>query len=220
MGTFPMRVLIVDDHTLVREGIRAILDSTSNVSVVAVAENGNEAIQLATDLSPDVILMDISMPGLSGIETTKKIVEMGLEVKIIGLTVHENQEYFFRMLAAGANGYILKGASSSDLIDALRTVHEGGTYLSPVMAGQLVGAWARNNHQNGSESRDGLTTRELEVLRHIANGNTNREVADQLHLSVNTIQTHRAHIMRKLQLDNRHQLIRYAISHGFVDEPQ
>ena len=213
-----VRVLLVDDHAMVREGLHLLLDATPDIEVVGEAKDGHEAIARVREFQPDVILMDVTMPGMGGVEATRNIVEMGSGARILGLTVHEDREYFFRMLAAGASGYILKGATSAELMEAIRSVHAGGTYLTPVIAGQLVSEYARYREKATESGDDGLTAREAQVLRSIAEGLTNQQVADRLHLSVHTIQTHRANIMRKLELENRHQLMRYALRKGYVTD--
>ncbi len=213
-----VRVLLVDDHAMVREGLRLLLDVQPDLEVVAEAKSGQEALEMVRQHRPDVVLMDVTMPGMSGIEATRAITAMGLDMRVLGLTVHENQEYLFRMLAAGASGYILKGATSAELVSAIRSVHQGGVYLTPVMAGQMVSDYLHYRDRALRAGDDGLTAREVQVLRALAKGLTNQEVANTLHLSVYTVQTHRVHIMRKLGLENRHQLMKYAMLKGYGDE--
>lgn len=213
-----MKVLLVDDHAMVREGIRALLDAKPDLEVVGEASNGQQAVEFVQKLQPDVVLMDVSMPEMNGIEATRRIVGLNSDIRIIGLTVHESQEYFFQMLAAGACGYILKGATADELVEAIRSSMEGGVSLTPVMTAQLVKQFLRYRDPLLPDDDHGLTTREMEVLRLIATGLTNQEVADQLQLSIHTVQSHRAHIMRKLGLEHRHQLMKYAIRHGYTDE--
>lgn len=215
-----IRLLLVDDHTLVREGLRMVLDAQPDMEVVGEAEDAAAAISLAETNGPDIILMDISMPGTNGIEATKMIVSMNLNARVLGLTVHENQEYFYRMLAAGASGYVLKGATSAELLGAIRSVYEGGVYLSPALASHMVGEYLHYRDRALKAGDDGLTSREAEVLHCLAEGLTNQEVAQALHLSVYTVQTHRANIMRKLGLENRQQLMRYAMRKGYMAEQQ
>ncbi len=218
MGNAKIRLLLVDDHALVREGLHLLLDAQPDMEVIGEAESAAEAIAMAKTAGPDIILMDITMPGTNGIEATRTIVSMNLGVRVLGLTVHENQEYFYRMLAAGASGYVLKGATSAELLGAIRSVYEGGVYLSPVMASYMVGEYLQYRDRALKAGDDGLSSREVEVLQSLAEGLTNQEVADALHLSVYTVQTHRANIMRKLGLENRQQLMKYAMRKGYVAE--
>ncbi len=213
-----IRLLLVDDHALVREGLEMLLSAQADMEVIGQAEEATEALELARRLRPDIILMDITMPGMSGIEATRAIASMDLGTRVLGLTVHENPEYFFRMLAAGASGYVLKGATSAELLGAIRSVHQGGIYLSPTMAAHMVGEYLHYRDKALRAGVDGLTSREAEVLQAIAKGLTNQEVADALCLSVYTVQSHRANIMRKLGLENRQQLMKYAVRKGYVSE--
>jgi two-component system response regulator NreC len=211
-------VLLVDDHAMVREGLRMLLEAEADREVLGEASSGHEALDMVRKLRPDVVLMDVTMPGMNGAEATSAIVAMDLGTKVLGLTVHENHEYFFRMLAAGAAGYVVKGATSAELIGAIRSVHQGGVYLSPAMAGLVVTEYLRSGDRQLANNEHGLTPRELDVFRAIGKGLTNQEVADELHMSVYTVQSHRASIMRKLGLSNRHQLMRYAMKMGYVEE--
>lgn len=213
-----IRLLLVDDHALVREGVHLVLAAQPDMEVGGEAASGAQALELVRQQRPDIVLMDITMPGMNGIEATRAIVDMDLGVRVLGLTVHENPEYFFRMLAAGASGYVLKGATSAELVGAIRSVYQGGIYVSAGMASQMVGEYLRYREKALKAGDDGLTAREAEVLQLIARGSTNQQVAEALHLSVYTVQTHRANIMRKLGLENRQQLMKYAVRKGYVDE--
>lgn len=212
-----IRLLLVDDHALVREGLRQMLAAQSDLEVVGEAPNGSIALALVKKHRPDIVLMDITMPGMNGIEATRAIIDMGLGIKVLGLTVHENVEYFFRMLVAGASGYVLKGASSAELINAIRSVYQGGVYLSAAITSHMVNEYTLYKDLALKTGQEGLTLRETEVLRLIAKGYTNQEVADALNLSIYTVQTHRANIMRKLGLENRQQLMAYALRKGYLD---
>ena len=213
-----IRILVVDDHTIVREGICSILKAHDEFEIVGEAVDGSQAIEKVRELYPDIVLMDISMPNTNGFEATQKIKSEFPEVQILILTVHEGEEYFFRILSAGASGYVLKGASSEDLVSALRSVYQGGTYIHPSLAGKLVDGYIHWTKGGGERaSYDGLTEREREVLKLIGKGHTNREIAEMLYLSHNTVQTHRSRIMDKLGLENRSQLIKYALSKGLID---
>ena len=213
-----IRLLLVDDHALVREGLRQMLSAQSDLEVIGEAPNGSIALAMVKKQRPDIVLMDITMPGMNGIEATRAINNMGLGVKVLGLTVHENVEYFFRMLVAGASGYILKGASSAELISAIRSAHQGGVYLSSAVTSHMVNEYSLYKDIALKAGQEGLTARETDVLRLIAKGLTNQEVADALNISIYTIHTHRANIMNKLGLANRQQLMNYAFRKGYVDQ--
>lgn len=213
-----IRVLVVDDHTIVREGVRMLLSAQPGIEVIGEAANGLEAVQKTRELKPDVVVMDIAMPGMSGLEATEVIKQSNPGVQVLALTVHESEEYFFRLLSAGGSGYVLKGAGSTDLISAVQAVARGDVFLSPVVAKKLVGDYlTRVGSGEEQDSYGGLTPREQEVLKLLAEGNTAREIADLLVLSISTVQTHRSHIMRKLDLHNRAELIKYAIRRGIID---
>ncbi len=184
--------------------------------MVGEAANGMEAFELARSLQPDMVLMDIGMPGMNGLEATRALKTAQPETHVLVLTMHEDEEYFFRILAAGASGYLLKGAGSAELLSAIRAVWQGGVYLYPTMAKKLMSDYLRGQ-ESGMGGDDPLTPREREVLKLIAAGKTNREIADALVVSVNTVQTHRLHLMEKLHLHNRAELIRYAIRRGLID---
>ena len=212
-----IRLLLVDDHALVREGLRQMLSTQPGLEVIGEAPNGSIALAMVKKQRPDIVLMDITMPGMNGIEATRAINDMGLGVKVLGLTVHENVEYFFRMLVAGASGYILKGASSVELVSAIRSVYQGGVFVSSAVTSHMVNEYSLYKDIALKAGQEGLTARETDVLRLIAKGLTNQEAADALNISIYTVQTHRANIMRKLGLENRQQLMAYAIRKGYVD---
>ena len=214
-----VRVLIVDDHVIVRDGVRMILEAQPDIEVVGEASDGSEALEAARRLSPGVVLMDIAMPGMNGLEATAAIKQELPDVQVLVLTMHEDYEYFFEVLRAGAAGYVLKGASSNDLVSAIRAVHQGGVYLHPAVAKNLVSDYVKRMEPGEDRSRyDGLSDREQQVLRLVAEGKTSQQIAEELFLSVNTVQTHRSHIMEKLGLHNRTDLIRYALRKGLVEE--
>lgn len=213
-----IRVLVVDDHSIVREGVSSLLEAEPDIEVVDEAGSGEEALEKARRLRPDVVVMDIAMPGLSGFDATRIIKREIPGVEVLALTVHEHEEYFFRMLLAGASGYVVKGAASKDLIAAVRAAHRGEVFLYPSVARKLVADYVRRvSAGEEAPSYDGLTTREREVLKLIAEGYTNKEIAEKLVLSPSTVQTHRARIMRKLDLHNRAQLVKYAIRRGLIN---
>lgn len=212
-----IRVLIVDDHALVREGLRALLEAQPDIEVVGEATNGEEAVNKTREIQPDIILMDITMPVMNGLEATRHIRQDNPEVKILILTMHESDDYFFKILEAGASGYFIKGGSSRELISALQVVWRGDVFIYPTMVRRLLSDYLQRVKEGQDEgSYDGLTNREREILKLIAEDHTNQEIADLLVLSVATVQTHRAHLMRKLGLRNRTELIKYALRRGFI----
>lgn len=211
-----VRVLLVDDHALFREGMHLMLNAHDDFHVVGEASNADEAIQAASKLNPDIIVMDISMNG-NGLNATRRILQTLPKTKILILTMHGDEGYFFRALEAGAVGYVVKGATSSELLAALRAVSNGEIFLHPSVAGYLVTDYlGRVGNGEERESYANLSGREKEVLQLIAHGNTNQEIANQLHISFHTVQTHRGHIMDKLNLHSRSDLVKYAIRLGFL----
>lgn len=216
-GGSKMKVLIADDHAIVREGLRSLLEVQSDIDVAGEARTGNEVVEMAETLQPDIILMDITMPDMNGLEATRAIKRSNPEVKVLVLTMHEGDEYFFKLLDAGASGYLIKGCSSAELISALRAVQQGDVFLYPTMTKKLLGDYLQRGRGTGEkDDADNLTNREREILRYIAEGNTNQEIADALVLSVATVQTHRANIMQKLGLHNSAELVKYAIRRGLI----
>lgn len=211
-----IRVLVVDDHNIVRDGIRMVLEAQPDLTVIGEAADGRQALERVRQLQPDIVLMDLAMPVMGGLEATRLIKTEHPNVQVLILTMQEGEEYFFRVLSAGASGYVLKGARSSELIAAVHSIYEGGVFLYPTMAKKLVGDYLQRKGEE-APAYDGLSARELEVLRWIAEGKTNQEIAELLVLSINTVQTHRSHIMEKLQLHNRAELIRYAIRKGLIE---
>jgi DNA-binding NarL/FixJ family response regulator len=210
-------VLIADDYAIVRTGVRLILEGESDIEVAGEARNGREALELARRLEPNVILMDISMPELSGIDATREVTSSMPQTRVLGLTMHEDDRYFFELLQAGASGYVVKGASPEELLSVIRAVARGQAYIHPSLAGRLLDDYL--HRVTTGEERDsygGLTEREREVLRHIGEGNTSREIAEILVLSINTIERHRANIMEKLNLHSKTELVKYAIRNGIA----
>ncbi|MDR7544548.1 MAG: response regulator transcription factor [Armatimonadota bacterium] len=213
-----LRVLIAEDHAIVREGIRRLLTAEPDIEVVGEAGDGEVAVDLAQSLRPDVVCLDVSMPRLNGVEATRQIKSLMPEVGIVILTMHEDEAYFYELVKAGASGYVLKRASARDLVDAVRAVASGHTFLHPVVARRLVTEYESRAVREDDRARfDGLTERERQVVRLIANGKTNREIAEILHISVKTVETHRTHIMEKLDLHDRAHLVRYAVRKGLID---
>jgi two-component system response regulator NreC len=214
----PVRVLLVDDHAVVRAGLRMLLSADPELLIVGEAENGAQGMRMARDLAPDVVLMDISMPDMNGIEATRRIKELCPDVAVLALTMHEDDQYFFEMLAAGASGYVPKRAAPNDLIAAIHAVRSGGVYLFPSVARLLVTDYRQRIERGGSTGAfDVLTEREREVLGLIALGLNNQEIADKLVISIKTVNRHRENIMAKLNLHSRVELVRYAIEKGLID---
>ncbi|MCH8911458.1 MAG: response regulator transcription factor [Chloroflexi bacterium] len=213
-----VRVLIVDDHDIVRAGIRMLLDAQPDMAVVGEASDGKEAIEMAGSMKPDVVLMDISMPGTTGIEATRAIKKADSRIEIVGLTMHAEDRYFFQLLQAGASGYVVKGAAPRELLEAVRAASRGEAYIHPSLQRKLIGDYVSRTEGSGQASMlADLTERELEVLRLIVDGLTSREIAESLVISPNTVERHRQNIMSKLGLHNRAELVRYAISKGLVE---
>lgn len=213
-----IRLLMVDDHEIVRAGLRMLLQTQPDIEIVAEASNGREAVARARELQPDVVLMDISLPDLDGFEATQQIKRALPQTAVLALTMHESDEYFFRMLQAGASGYVPKKAAPTDLVSAIRTVYEGGVFLYPSLAKSLVQDYlGRVRETDDRAALDGLTEREQEVLKLIADGLTNQEIAERLTISVKTVERHRANIMSKLNLHSRTELVKYAIRKGLIE---
>jgi two-component system, NarL family, response regulator NreC len=214
-----VRVLIVDDHAVVRAGLRMLLSADSEMEIVGEAGDGAEALRLARDLAPEVVLMDISMPDMNGIEATRRIKALCPGVAVLALTMHEDDQYFFEMLGAGASGYVPKRAAPNDLISAIHAVKNGGVFLFPSVARLLVKDYLVRGEDEGGAGRpfDALTEREREVLVCIAQGETNQQIADKLSISIKTVNRHRENIMAKLNLHSRVELVHYAIEKGLID---
>ncbi len=213
-----IRVFLVDDHLILREGIRSLLGKVPDIEMVGEAGDGAEAVAKVEQLVPDVVLMDITMPGMSGLEATKQIKQKYPQVKILILTIHETNQYLSQMLQAGASGYVVKTAAASELISAIRAVHQGDVYLYPSITRMLVEDYLQRV-KGGEEktSYEGLTSREREILMHIAEDKKNKEIADLLGISVRTVQSHRTNLMDKLGARDRTELVKYAIRKGIID---
>lgn len=212
-----IKVLVIDDHAVVRAGIRMLLEVDADFEIVGEGETGNDAVRLAQSLNPDVILMDVSMPELDGVEATRQIRAGASAPAILALTIHEGQDYFFQMLQAGASGYVPKRTAPQDLLRAIHVVAEGNVFLEPGIAKDLVSDYlTRVQHGDEHDSYDGLTQREREILTLIAEDETNQAIANLLNISVNTVERHRENIMHKLNLHTRTELVKYAIRKGLV----
>ena len=211
------RLLLVDDHAVVRSGLRMLLGSERDVDIVGEASTAAEALQAVDQSKPDVILMDIGLPDMSGIDATREIKKKFPKVAIVALTIHEDEEYFFKMLEAGASGYVPKRAAPDELLTAIRAAAIGQVYLYPSLAKLLVRDYLSQEHPSEEKSAtDGLTDREHQVLTHLAEGSSNDEIAKALVISPKTVERHRENIMRKLNLHSRSELVRYAIRKGII----
>ena len=212
-----IRILIADDHTLLRTGICAILEDEPDMQIVGEASDGREAVRLASQLKPHVMLMDIAMPLLNGLEATRQIKREHPEINILVLTMYDNEEYFRQMLEVGASGYIIKRAAASELVSAIRAVYNGEAVLSPAITRLLLEDYLSHDTRTDREDPNALSSREREVLQLIAEGKTSREIAEILHLSVKTVQSHRTSLMQKLDLHDRGELIKYAIQKKIIE---
>lgn len=213
MSDHAIRVLLADDHTIVRQGLKLILAAQPDFEVVGEAANGREAAELAEKLKPDIVLMDVQMPDLNGIEATRRMVAANSRIRVLVLSMHKEALYVREVLKAGARGYILKDAIDTELLSAMRSVARGDGYISPAVSGALL----TDYREQSSNPLDTLSTREREVLQLIAEGKTNKEVATKLNLSVYTVDSHRGKIMEKLNLHSAGELVRFAMKNGLVD---
>lgn len=208
-----IRVLLVDDHAIMRDGISALINLQDDIEIVGEASEGKEAIEKVRELVPDVVIMDISMPEMDGLEATRRIKKKNPSVKVLVLTQHDNREYILSTIKSGSDGYLPKRALGSELVAAIHAIHQGHSFLYPTAAGILLEDYRR---QVEKEPYDRLTEREREVFRLIADGHTSREIADMLFISLKTIHNHRAKIMGKLNIHNKSELIKYAILKGLI----
>jgi DNA-binding NarL/FixJ family response regulator len=215
-----VRILIVDDHTLMRSGIRALLDRSEDLRVVGEAGDGHEALKLIGDLSPHVVLMDISIPGLNGLEVAAKVRKEHPEIRVVFLSMHSSEEYILKALNIGAAGYVLKDATTNELELAVRCAAKGETFLSPAVSTKVVGNYlakfSRDRASSDGDSFELLTPRQREILQLIAEGSTTKDIARKLGLSMNTVEVHRANLMDRLNIHDIAGLVRYAISRGMV----
>jgi two-component system response regulator NreC len=213
-----IRILLVDDHAILRAGLRALLSAEPDIEVVSEAGNGLEAVAQTEKLSPDIVLMDITMPVMDGLEATRRIHQSCPEVKVLVLTIHDSEEYLFQILEAGGAGYLVKDSADTDLINAIHAVYRGEAFLSPLAAKMVIKRYLRAvGQEEQKQNYEDLTRREKEILKLIADGYTNQEIANLLIISVKTVETHRAHILEKLELRTRADLVKYARSQGLLD---
>lgn len=210
-----IRVLLVDDHAIMREGIRALLSLQEDIEIVADASNGTEAVETSLRLHPDVVLMDIAMPGMDGLEATRRITKQNPKTKVLILTQYDNKEYILSAIKAGSSGYLPKRALGSELVAAIRAVYRGESFLYPSAATALMEDYRQQ--VKGEDDYDQLTPREREILKLIAEGRTSQEIADSLVISLKTVLGHRSRLMEKLGLKNRTELIKYALRKGLLN---
>ena len=213
-----LRIVIADDHAIIREGLKTLVNAQDDMEVVGEADNGRTAWRLARELEPDVVVMDVSMPVLNGIRATTLIKRVCQNVKVLVLTIHEDQGYLRQLLEAGASGYVLKNAAAEELINGLRVVASGRVYLDPTQAGKVVSGFVGRKGVKGGVSSTTLSARETEVLRLVAWGYANKEIGSQLNISVKTVETHKSHVMEKLGLKSRADFVRYALHQGWLEE--
>jgi DNA-binding NarL/FixJ family response regulator len=211
-----IRVLVVDDHPIVREGICALLAVVGDIEVVGEAANGSEAIDMVRELEPDVVLMDIAMPIMGGLEATRRICREFPKIKVLILTQYDDKEYVLPVIEAGASGFVSKAAASSELIAGIRSVHRGDSYLSPPAAKLVVEGYRFKVGSRGKDPYDQLTDRERDVLKLMAEGHTNQEIADILVISRKTVEGHKTNLMAKLDIHNRTELVKYALRKGII----
>ncbi|PRR74427.1 response regulator [Neomoorella humiferrea] len=211
-----IKVLIVDDHTLFRAGLKALLSFQEDIRVIGEAGNGEEALKLIRCLNPDVVLLDIAMPGLDGLAVTRQIKDYNEGIKVLILTQHENREYLLPALKMGASGYVLKRAAADELVAAIRSLYAGKAFLDPAITETVLADYRYGGMMEETDELDTLTEREREILILLAQGRTNREIAGLLHISSKTVDFHRTNLMRKLNLHNRIELTKYAWRRGLV----
>ncbi len=213
-----LKILLVDDHQMIRDGLRVLLNGQADMQVVGEASDGVAACQQANELQPDVVIMDVTMPKMNGAKATEIMKREHPQIKVIALTAHEDKGYIKQLLHAGVSGYVLKLSAAEELINAIRMVAAGGVYLDAELAGKVVNSYIRKEATTGKgQSRD-LTEREEEVLRLVAQGYINKEVAAQLGISVKTVESHKTNLMEKLDLKSRAEIVRYALSKGWLQD--
>jgi len=211
-----IRVLLADDHQIIREGLRSLLTAQKDIEVVAEADNGRSALTFVEKIRPDIVLMDIAMPDINGIEATRQIKAANPDIRILALSMHSDQRFVGDMLRAGASGYLLKDCAGAELVQAIRTVYEGKVYLSPAIAGIVTEGFINPAGAMGVDARQVLTVRELEVVQLLAEGLSTKEVAFKLNVSIKTVETHRKNIFDKLNLSSIAELTKYAIREGLT----
>ncbi|MBA3357185.1 MAG: response regulator transcription factor [Pyrinomonadaceae bacterium] len=211
-----LRVLLADDHMIVREGLKTLINGQPDMQVVGEAVNGREALKCAIELSPDLVVMDISMPEMNGVEATERLRKECPQIKIIALTIYEDISYLRQLLKAGASGYVIKRAVVEELVHAVRTCAAGGSYIEPTLAGQVVSTYINRGSGLGGPSQGELSDRETQVLRLVAFGYSNKEIGAKLGISVKTVETYKVRLMGKLNLRSRVEMVRYALRQGLL----
>ena len=213
----PIRILLADDHTVLRDGLRAMLERQPDMAVIGEAADGRECVRLAAEQSPDVVVMDIGMPNMNGIEATRRILSDSPRIAVVILSMHQDESYILRSLKAGAKGYLLKDALRADVLEAIRAVAQGRSFLTRKIARMLQEDYVRQLESRGlDDTYDLLTDREREILQLVAEGRANKEVAQLLNVSLTTVETHRTHILQKLGLHTVPELILYAVRKGII----
>jgi two-component system response regulator NreC len=213
-----LRIFLADDHSVMRQGLRALVSAQADMNVVGEADNGRTALLRASELKPDVVVMDVSMPELNGIQVTERLKRVCPKIKVLVLTAHDDSGYLRQLLEVGASGYVLKKVAAEELISAIRVVAAGGVYLDPSLAERVVSGYVGKRGLRGAQPSISLSEREAEVLRLVAWGYTNKEVAAYLSISVKTVETHKSNLMGKLDLKSRVEMVRYALRQGWLRE--
>lgn len=212
-----IKVLLAEDHTIVRKGIRSLLDGEPDIEVVGEAADGHEAVEKVEQLSPDIVLMDITMPRLNGLDATRQIKKQFPQVKVLVLTMYTNEEYILQLLQAGASGYLVKQSAPAELLSAIQAAYQGDSFLSPAISKTIIEEYLRHNEKNiQKDSYDKLSIREREVLQLIAEGHSNREIAEKLNISLKTVGVHRVNLMEKLDIHSTTDLVKYALRKGII----
>lgn len=213
-----LRIMLAEDHLTVREGIKLLINSQPDMKVIGEVGDGSAAVKEAQKLAPDIVVMDVSMPNLNGLKATKHLKTISPNVKILTLTRHTDNAYLQQLIESGASGYVLKQSAPTELIRAIRTVAEGKNYLDPALTGKMFSGFSSRTTSLRGESKAKLTERESEVLRYIALGYSNKEIADLIRVSVKTVEAHKANSMRKLEMRSRIDIVRFAILQGWLEE--
>lgn len=213
-----LRVFIADDHAVLRDGLKALVNAQVDMEIVGEADNGRSAWQKAKDLLPDVVVMDVAMPDMNGAQATQRLKEACPQIKVLALTAYEDKGYLRLLVKAGADGFLLKRAATEELIQAIRVIAANGSYIDPTLAGKVLSRSIRAPAYKGNSNRNELSDREAEVLRLIAWGHSNKEIANQLDISVKTVETYKSRLSEKLELHSRADIVRYAIREGWLQD--